>query len=176
MKGLAQNGWQSDVVFFKDPAMQSDFAPLAGSVRHVPLGRATLPRTLWQLRRLVRAGDYAVIHTHLLKADAMGALAGVLTAKPTVSTKHNDERVLLNPVIGAVHGLLSRLNARIIVISRHVGQFMRADGRVPANKIVHIPYGIELSPQDAAGCAQDRPGGPGTTLGQHRAARPAKGP
>lgn len=147
VKGLAQNGWQSDVVFFKDPAMQPEFAPLAGSVRHVPLGRTSLPQTLWQLRRLIEEDGYAIIHTHLLKADAMGALAGALTSVPTVSTKHNDERVLLNPAIGAVHGLLSRLNARIVVISRHVGEFMRTRGRVPARKIVHIPYGIELSRQ-----------------------------
>ena len=147
--GLAEHGWQSDIVYFKDDAMVEELAPLAGSVRHVSLGRALMPRALWQLRRHITADDYAIIHTHLLKADAMGALAATLASVPVVSTKHNDERVLLNPIVGAVHGQFSRLDERVIVISQHVGNFMRTKGRVSADKIAHIPYGLEL-PQQAS--------------------------
>ena len=152
--GLAAHGWESDIVFFKDPAMRPELAPLVGTVRQVPLGKASLPHALWQLLRIIKEGNFAIIHTHLLKADAMGAVAGMLASVPVVSTKHNDERVLLNPAIGTIHGLISRLNSRIVVISEHVGKFMRAHGRVPAPSIVHIPYGIVL-PQNAPPDLQD---------------------
>ena len=142
--GLAAHGWESDVAFFKDSAMRPELTPLVGTVRQVPLGKASLPLALWQLLRIIKDGNFAIIHTHLLKADAMGAVAGMLASVPVVSTKHNDERVLLNPAIGVIHGLISRLNSRIVVISEHVGKFMRAHGRVPATSIVHIPYGIAL--------------------------------
>ncbi len=135
--GLAAHGWHSDIVFFKDPALVPEFTPLAGTVRQAPL-----PYALWQVHRIIRAGNYAIVHTHLLKADALGALAAAPVSIPVISTKHNDERALLNPFFSVIHGLLARRNARTIVISRHVGSFMRSHGRVPPDRITHIPYGL----------------------------------
>ena len=104
--GLATHGWESDVVFFKDPAMRPELTPHVGTVRQVPLGKASLPHALWQLLRIIKEGNFAIVHTHLLKADAMGAMAGMLASVPVVSTKHNDERVLLDPTISVIHGLI----------------------------------------------------------------------
>ena len=140
--GLAAHGWHSDIVYFKDPALLPELTPLADTVRQVPLGKASLPYALWQLVRIIKAGNYAIVHTHLLKADAMGALAAAPGAVPVISTKHNDERALLNPIVSVIHGLLAHLNSRTIVISQHVGSFMRSHGRVPPDKLTHIPYGL----------------------------------
>ena len=63
--GLAAHGWESDVVFFKDLAMRSELAQHVGTVRQVPLGKASLPHTLWQLLRIIKKGNFAIIHTHL---------------------------------------------------------------------------------------------------------------
>lgn len=145
LAGLATQGWHSDVVYFKDPAMRPELAPHAGTLHHVPLGSASSPCALWQVLRIIQNGRYALVHTHLLKADAMGAVAGMLAGVPVVSTKHNDERALLNPAIGVIHGLLSRRIARTVVISEHVAQFMRIQGRVQAGNMVHIPYGLDLT-------------------------------
>ncbi len=152
--GLAKHGWHSDVVYFKDPAMLAELAPLAGSVRRVALGRWPNPRAFWQLHRHILSGDYDLVHTHLLKADAVGAVAGRLAGVPVVSTKHNDERALLNPAVAAVHGLLCRLNARVIVISAHVGDFMRTRGRAPSEAMVRVPYGLEYSSTAPANSAR----------------------
>ncbi len=148
--GLAAHGWHSDIVFFKDPALLPELTPLAGTVRQVPLGRASLPYALWQLHHIIKAGNYAIVHTHLLKADALGALAAAPISIPVISTKHNDERALLNPFVSVIHGLLARLNTRTIVISQHVGSFMRSQGRVPPDKLTHIPYGLSWPEQLSA--------------------------
>lgn len=161
--GLATRGWHSDVIYFKDPAMCPELAPHVGSLRHVPLSYASLPHTLWQLLHAIRGGGYAIVHTHLLKADAVGVLAGKLAGVPVLSTKHNDERALLNPVVSVTHGLLSRWNARTIVISEHVAHFMRAHGRVGESILAHVPYGLEL-PKDAP---KDLPGPNTARAGPH---------
>ena len=61
------------------------------------------------LRRLLRDWRPDVLHTHLLKADALGAVSaragGVRTL---VSSKHNDERALLRAEVAFLHGRLSR--------------------------------------------------------------------
>jgi glycosyltransferase involved in cell wall biosynthesis len=152
--GLAAHGWQSDIVYFKDPAMAAELAPLAGCVRQIPLGKASLPIALWRLLQIIRSSDYAVVHTHLLKADAMGAVAATLAAVPVISTKHNDERALLNPLVSVTHGLVSRLNSRIIVISRHVEGFVRTHGRAPTARLTHVPYGMTLTGEERTDTAE----------------------
>ena len=68
-----------------------------------------------------------------------------------------------------LHGLLSRLDDRIIVCSDHVGRYMVQTGRAPAQKIRLVYYGIDLDRPLALSAAQARevrrdldlpPGGP----------------
>ena len=39
---------------------------------------------------MIRPHRIDIIHTHLLAADIMGRMAGLLTGRPVVSTIHND--------------------------------------------------------------------------------------
>jgi len=94
-----------------------------------------------RLRRLVARLCPDVVHTHLLKADALGALAA--DGVPLVASKHNDERALLRWPVGVVHGLLSRRVARTIALSDHVAGFVARHGRVPRGRITRIYYGID---------------------------------
>ena len=105
-------------------------------------------------RRLVEEiGSFRpdVLHSHLLKADALSALAARragLTA--VVSSKHNDERALLRRPVSLVHGLLARRHARTIALSDHVARFTALHGRVPPERIRRIYYGVDpdaLQPQ-----------------------------
>ena len=48
-----------------------------------------------------------------------------------ISSKHNDEAVLRRPLVGPVHGWLARLTDRVIVLSEHVGRYMRDRGSGP---------------------------------------------
>ena len=87
----------------------------------------------------------------------------------TVASKHNDESALQRPWVARLHGLLSRLDDRIIVCSDHVGRYMVQTGRAPAQKIRLVYYGIDLDRPLALSAAQAQevrrdldlpPGGP----------------
>ena len=97
-----------------------------------------------QLRRLLREWRPDVLHTHLLKADTLGALsARAGGVRALVASKHNDERALLSAPVSLVHGWLSRRVARTICLSDHVARFVEQHGRVPRGRIRRVYYGVD---------------------------------
>ena len=46
------------------------------------------------------------------------------------------------PLVGPVHGWLARLTDRVIVLSEHVGRYMRDRGHVPSERLRRVYYGI----------------------------------
>ncbi|MEY2746705.1 MAG: hypothetical protein RL112_1747, partial [Planctomycetota bacterium] len=94
---------------------------------------------------LVRGAD--VVHTHLLTADAVGALVATACGARArlVASKHNDERALLSPLVSFAHGILGNLPRRTIVLSDHVGRFIARHGRVAPGRIVRVYYGLDTS-------------------------------
>jgi glycosyltransferase involved in cell wall biosynthesis len=125
-----------------------DFGPLVG----LPLAPGTIGGemaspavVLGRLMGLLSAIKPDVLHTHLLKADAYGAVAGRFgAARVTIASKHNDEAALRRPVVARLHGWLCRWDDRIIVLSDHVGRYMVEVGRAPARKIRRVYYGIAM--------------------------------
>lgn len=89
-----------------------------------------------------------VAHTHLLRADFIGAAAALLWGKRKrlVSGKHNDEQALRRPLVSFVHGIVGRVPTRTIVLSDHVGRFIAEHGRVPESRQERIYYGIDPKP------------------------------
>jgi len=123
--------------------LRPDF--LAAGAQEVTLvGKS--PLALWNLRRSLRWCD--VVHTHLLRADFLGALAATIWGKRSVlvSGKHNDERALQRPWVARLHGLIGRLPRRTIVLSEHVGRYMHTVGKLPVESMVCIYYGIDPAP------------------------------
>ena len=145
MRGQKARGHEVELAYFEDPEMVPDFAPVVGfpfALNMEDLASAALLGRLWGLVSAVKPD---VLHTHLLKADAYGALVGRFgAARATVASKHNDESALQRPWVARLHGLLSRLDDRIIVCSDHVGRYMVQTGRAPAQKIRLVYYGIDL--------------------------------
>ena len=142
-RGLRSRGHLADVAFFKNPSLARQFRE-AGIQLFDMTARGTIsPLLLPRLVRRLRAGRYQIVHTHLLKADTYGALAGVLAGTPVrVSSKHNDEQVLRRAGVAALHGLVSRLSHRVVVLSDHVGRYMASVGRVDPSRITRIYYGL----------------------------------
>jgi glycosyltransferase involved in cell wall biosynthesis len=98
------------------------------------------------LVRELRAWRPDVLHSHLLKADAIAAVsARAGGVRVLVASKHNDERALLRKPVSIVHGLLSRRVALTIVLSDHVGRFVAEHGRVPKDRIRRIYYGVDAA-------------------------------
>ncbi len=76
MKGQRRRGHELELAYFKDPDMVPDFrvvAPFPSSLGMEGAASAALLGRLWGL---VSAFKPDVLHTHLLKADAYGAVAG----------------------------------------------------------------------------------------------------
>ena len=156
MAGQRAAGWSVDLAYLKDPYLVNQFQGVARRVIDLRAGAAVSPLVIPRLIQLIRAEQYDVIHTHLLKADAYGAIAACLAGGAVlISSKHNDEAVLRRPLVGPVHGWLSRLTDRVIVLSEHVGRYMRDLGHVPSGRLRRVYYGI--TPDAGAAKAAARP-------------------
>lgn len=143
LNGL-KDRYQMDVVYFKDSDLAPQVASVAERLHQFRLGRFPSPVELGRFVNHVRAGQYAVVHTHLLKADAWGTLAGRMGGAPViVSSKHNCEEVLQNPAYGHIHGALTRFTTVVIAVSSSVAEYVATTGRVEGPKIVVVHYGIE---------------------------------
>ena len=148
MRGQKRRGHQVELAFLKDPVMTREF----GDVVPLPLqanlglGDTSYAALLGRLWGLVSSVGPDVLHTHLLKADALGAIAGRFGgARVTIASKHNDEAALRAPHVAFLHGWLSRLDDRIIVLSDHVAEYVAQVGRAPREKLRRVYYGIDLN-------------------------------
>lgn len=141
VRGQRARGVSPTVAYLKgDGALTADFE--AAGARVVRLGALASPL---RLAALMRASD--VVHTHLLKADAVGAIVATLCGARArlVASKHNDERALLSPLVSRVHGILGNLPRKTIVLSDHVGRFVARHGRVQPGRIVRVYYGLDTT-------------------------------
>jgi len=125
---------------------------LSGEVAGGGGGQKLLPLVgpLWRARQdlvaLIRREQPDIVHTHLLKADAVGAVSAAAGgARALVASKHNDERALLRKPVSIVHGLLARRVARTIALSDHVARFIATHGRVRVATIRRVYYGVDAA-------------------------------
>lgn len=156
-RGLVKRGHEVDVVYLKgNGTLRGEFEKLGVSTTKIRLeAPADLPACLHRLRAHVRCGPYAVVHTHLLKANFMGSIASRLAGIPRlVASKHNDEPQLRNPVTSWLHGCSSRLDRTIICASQHIRDHVVRHGRVQASRCETIHYGVE-SRDTASGRSSD---------------------
>ncbi len=143
LKGL-RDRYAMDVAYFKDPDLAPQIADLAERLDQFGLGGFPSPLELWRFARHIKAGKYAIVHTHLLKADIWGALAGRAGgASVIVSSKHNCESVLQNPGYGQIHGLMTRFADVVIAVSSSVAEYIATTGHLEGPKIAVVYYGID---------------------------------
>jgi glycosyltransferase involved in cell wall biosynthesis len=147
VRGQAARGHAPSVAYLKGAGTLAPDFLAAGARAVLPVRGAG---GLLALARAMRASQ--IVHTHLLKADVLGALLAtlVLRRRGLVASKHNDEQVLKRPLVSFVHGLVGRLPRTTIVLSDHVGRFVEQYGRVPRRRIVRIYYGLDPRPFAAA--------------------------
>jgi glycosyltransferase involved in cell wall biosynthesis len=112
----------------------------------VAVGRVGPLALVGELRRA------ELVHSHLLKADALTAVCAKLSgcAARLVSGKHNDERALLKPWVSRIHGVLGNVPLRTIALSDHVRRFVEEHGRVKPERMRRVYYGIDASPFEDA--------------------------
>jgi glycosyltransferase involved in cell wall biosynthesis len=139
-----------DVVTLTNPGAVAD-GLAADGVRVVHLGMggnrdlAALPR----LVRLIRAGGYDLVHTHLYRACVYGRLAArVAGVRAVVATEHSlgDSQMEGRPLTAGVRALYlasERLGSATVAVSPTVADRLRRWG-VPAPRIEVVPNGIDL--------------------------------
>jgi glycosyltransferase involved in cell wall biosynthesis len=105
----------------------------------------SLFRIVHKLREFLKERQPQILHTHLYHPNLYGRLAGLgLGLKGMVASVHNAytrvkfHRCLWNNVLG-------RMTDRILVSSSQVYQDVRRYDRIPASKILLLPYGIRMS-------------------------------
>ncbi|MFI8187405.1 glycosyltransferase [Streptomyces sp. NPDC085946] len=140
-----------DVVTLTDPGPVAD-GLAADGVRVVHLGMAgnrdltALPR----LVRVVRAGGYDLVHTHLYRACLYGRLAARLAGvRAVVATEHSlgasqTEGRPLGPGVRALYLAGERLGRTTVAVSPTVAGRLRRWG-VPESRIAVVPNGIDLA-------------------------------
>lgn len=154
VRGQVSRGHAVRVAYLKgEGRLAQDFRD-AGASAVEQVGRG--PSALLRLRGLCREAD--VVHSHLLKADALTSLAAASVGARgrLVSGKHNDERALLRPWVSRVHGILGNLPSLTIALSDHVRRFVEEHGRVDPGRMRRVYYGIDPSAWLAAGAAPER--------------------
>lgn len=139
-----------DVVTLENPGAVAD-GLRADGVRVVHLGMAgnrdlsALPR----LTRLIRAGGYDLVHTHLYRACLYGRLAARLAGvRAVVATEHSlgDTRIegrRLSPGVRALYRAGERLGSATVAVSPTVAARLARWG-VPASRVHVVPNGIDL--------------------------------
>jgi glycosyltransferase involved in cell wall biosynthesis len=151
VRGQVARGHAVRVAWIKGRGSLREEFLAAGAERVVRLGASPLAALgLWRQARWAE-----VVHSHLLKADALAALVAPLAGRRStlVAGKHNDEQVLTRPLVSFLHGLIGRVPARTVVLSEHVGRFVERHGRVPRARQTLVYYGIDPQPFQAAAAA-----------------------
>jgi glycosyltransferase involved in cell wall biosynthesis len=154
VRGQTARGHHVSVAYLKGHGTLADDFRAAGAASVERIGSG--PLAPFRLSRAMRGRD--IVHTHLLKADMLGAFTALITGRKRrlVASKHNDEQVLKRPLVSRVHGVLGNVPRRTIVLSDHVGRFVAQHGRVRPESITRIYYGLDPAPFEEATRTTDR--------------------
>lgn len=147
VRGQSARGHEVRVGYLKGQGTLADDFRAAGAeeVFQVPMGMG--------ISRLISQMHWAdIVHSHLLKADMFCALFAFLSGRRDrlISGKHNDEQVLMKPLVSFVHGILGNFPARTIALSDHVARFVHQHGKVKADSMRRVYYGIDRTPFEEA--------------------------
>lgn len=98
---------------------------------------------VWELVRAIRAARADIVHTHLVHADVIGALA---PRAPVVSSKHNPDPFRAGPWRYIERALALRTR-RIVAISDAVRRFSVERVGLPPARIDVVHYGLDSLPE-----------------------------
>lgn len=143
----------------RDLGLEVHEIPLAG-----PLHPLLDPIAIGSIRRIVRAGEFDLLHAHGFKAGLVGRLGARLAGRrggariPVVVTAHNhvlfreDTPASTKSRYRAVERSLSGLVARYIAVSESIARELTQGYGLPAEKVAVVYNGVEparfLAPQD----------------------------
>lgn len=133
----------STVLCLADPETDPQ---IDGSLRIIRWNKASglQPRLALQIAKLVRQEKIDIIHTHNPGPHLYGALAGVISRRPVVHSKHgrnypgNKRKVWLNRIASA-------LSRRIVAVSADARAVCMEIEKTPDHKVITILNGIDTN-------------------------------
>jgi glycosyltransferase involved in cell wall biosynthesis len=141
---------ESDVVTLYNPGPVADMIRAdGGQVRDIGMKRNTQISAVLRLRRLIREGDYDVVHAHLYRSQIYGRTAAWLAGTPVVvSTEHSIgethlERRRMTRSVRLLYLATERLSHGTVAVSETVRDRLVAWGVHPG-RITVIPNGVDL--------------------------------
>jgi len=100
------------------------------------------------LRRAIASFEPDLVHTHLVHADVLGAVAA--GRKPLVSTKHNDDPFRAG-AFRFLERTLTRRAGAVITITEALARFQVDRVGLPREKLTVVHYGLDALPPAWAG-------------------------
>jgi glycosyltransferase involved in cell wall biosynthesis len=149
---LPKGRFEVTVAFFKEEAIEArslvpDFQALGVKVVDLGMSRRWDLSALRRLVSLLREGRYHLLHTHLFRADLLGALARRWAKVPYLcSTVHNTDPFYTHPLWRRLARWAAGEADRVIVISDSIGRFMGNQVGVDPGRLIRIHYGLKVSP------------------------------
>lgn len=140
-----------DLIYFRDHDLRAAFEPLVRRIRHLPMAGLAGPFLIPTLATAIKAGNYDIVHTHLLRADVYGVIAARMArVRSVIATKHNLEHRLERWYWRRVHRTTTQLVDRTVCISCAVRDWAVQTAGVPSTRVRVITYGIDPAPYIAA--------------------------
>ena len=157
---LRRTRHDSDVVTLYNPGVVAEQIRADGtSVRDIGMRRNTQLSALLRLRKIIRAGNYDVVHAHLYRSQIYARPAAWLAGVPViVTTEHSIgethiERRKMTARVRALYLASELFSDGTIAVSDTVRERLAQWG-VAARKITVIPNGLEVD--ELAFCETDR--------------------
>lgn len=101
------------------------------------------PRALLDLTGVIRSYQIDVLHLHSMKVYLLGRIASAITGTPAILHFHDTNTP--DALIAFLQRLMVPWTTRAIAVSPHVEETVTATYGIPEDRIVHLPYGVDLS-------------------------------
>ena len=162
LPGLRERGWDARFCLLHEGELGAwEFAERLAAegvpVEEVRLARDTDPLAFSRLLHVVRRVRPALLHTHLVHADAYGLPAGKLARVPVlVSTKHGFNPFRERRAFAVGDRSLARLIDVHIAISKGLAEYLAETEGFDAAGFEVVHYGIAAGPEPPAPPAEPR--------------------
>jgi len=150
ISGLSAEQFRCTVVAFDlgDNPLLDTLRSRGVPILHLPVGREYVPnavRQAWRLFRLVRRNRYDIVQTYHQKADTFGALTAWLAGARHLISSKRDTGQLRKPLHKFLNRRLRGLFDAFIMAADGVGVAVRAQDRLPAQRVVTIYNGVDAT-------------------------------
>jgi len=164
LPALMRAGVDIQLLLLVEPDKPMDDMVALAQTSGIPTQRETIhrdfsPGLIWRLRRIIKAMQPDIVHTHLIHADTHGIIAAWLAGVHTILTgRHNDDDFRTQGRIRLLNALLWRLASGGIAISQAIMQFCIEVENAPPEKLRVVEYGLKYetaTPQQITAARQD---------------------